>query len=155
MKRIFFSVILMLCCPLLLHTQTGPIVSLADASAATYRRNSTTQLTAFQNRQPIRPTLWYQPDTAMLSPALTDTISAPTSYTMMMVYQTLRPAEPQQLWRISRTDSIFYAITTHGINTEHTGASNCIISTHTVPTIYTLQHTLRPDTAYHGTYQLQ
>lgn len=125
-----------------------------DATAAPYRRNTTARLTARQTQQLARPTLWYQPDTTIISPALTDTISAPTSYTMMMVYQTLQPATPQQLWRISRTDSIFYAITTHGLSTERIQPSTRNTTPRTTPTIYTLQHTLRPDTAYHGIYQL-
>lgn len=125
-----------------------------DATAAPYRRNTTARLTARQTQQLARPTLWYQPDTTIISPALTDTISAPTSYTMMMVYQTLQPATPQQLWRISRTDSIFYAITTHGLSTERIQPSTRNTTPRTTPTIYTLQHTLRPDTAYRGIYQL-
>lgn len=125
-----------------------------DATAAPYRRNTTARLTARQTQQLARPTLWYQPDTTIISPALTDTISAPTSYTMMMVYQTLQPAVPQQLWRISRTDSVFYAITTHGLSTERMPPSYRNNPPRTTPTIYTLQHTLRPDTAYRGIYRL-
>ena len=125
-----------------------------DATAAPYRRNTTARLTARQTQQLARPTLWYQPDTTIISPALTDTISAPTSYTMMMVYQTLQPATPQQLWRISRTDSVFYAITTHGLSTERIQPSTRNNPPRTTPTIYTLQHTLRPDTAYRGIYRL-
>lgn len=125
-----------------------------DATAAPYRRNTTARLTARQTQQLARPTLWYQPDTTIISPALTDTISAPTSYTMMMVYQTLQPNEPQQLWRISRTDSVFYAITTHGLSTERIQPSTRNTTPRTTPTIYTLQHTLRPDTAYRGIYRL-
>lgn len=125
-----------------------------DATAAPYRRNTTARLTARQTQQLARPTLWYQPDTTIISPALTDTISAPTSYTMMMVYQTLQPTVPQQLWRISRTDSVFYAITTHGLSTERMPPSYRNNPPRTTPTIYTLQHTLRPDTAYRGIYRL-
>ncbi len=125
-----------------------------DATTPSYRRNTTTRLTARRTQQPIQPTLWHQLDTAIISPSFTDTIAPPTSYTMMMVYQTLQPATPQQLWRISRTDSVFYAITTHGLSTERIQPSVRNNPPRTTPTIYTLQHTLRPDTAYHGIYQL-
>ena len=128
--------------------------SFMDATAAPYRRNTTARLTVRQNQEPVQPTLWHQSDTAIISPAFTDTITPPTSYTMMMVYQTLQPATPQQLWRISRTDSVFYAITTHGLSTERIQPSVRNTTPRTTPTIYTLQHTLRPDTAYRGIYQL-
>ncbi|HCS86894.1 MAG TPA: hypothetical protein DIW30_00120 [Bacteroidales bacterium] len=125
-----------------------------DATAAPYRRNTTARLTVRKNQQPVQPTLWHQSDTAIISPSFTDTIAPPTSYTMMMVYQTLQPATPQQLWRISRTDSAFYAITTHGLSTERIQPSTHNNPPRTNPTIYTLQHTLRQDTAYHGIYRL-
>ena len=125
-----------------------------DATALPHRRNTAVRLTVRPNRQPAQPTLWHQSDTAIVSPAFTDTIAPPTSYTMMMVYQTLQPATPQQLWRISRTDSVFYAITTHGLSTERIQPSPRNNPPRTTPTIYTLQHTLRPDTAYRGIYQL-
>ena len=125
-----------------------------DATVALHRRNSTARLTVRPNRQPAQPTLWHQSDTAIVSPAFTDTIAPPTSYTMMMVYQTLQPATPQQLWHISRTDSAFYSITTHGLSTERIHPSTRNNPPRTTPTIYTLQHTLRPDTTYHGIYQL-
>lgn len=125
-----------------------------DATAALHKRNTTARLTVRKNQQPVQPTLWHLPDTAIISPSFTDTIASPTSYTMMMVYQTLQPATPQQLWRISRTDSVFYAITTHGLSTERIQPSTRNHPPRTTPTIYTLQHTLRPDTAYHGIYRL-
>lgn len=136
-----------------LHVSISCGAALVDIPTP-YRRNGTARLTARQTQQLARPTLWYQPDTTIISPALTDTISAPTSYTMMMVYQTLQPTTPQQLWRISRTDNVFYAITTHGLSTERIQPSTRNNLPRTTPTIYTLQHTLRPDTAYHGIYQL-
>ena len=125
-----------------------------DTTAPPHRRNTTARLTARQNQLPIQPTLWHQSDTAIISPSFTDTIAPPTSYTMMMVYQTLQPATPQQLWRISRTDSVFYAITTHGLSTERIRPSVRNNPPRTTPTIYTLQHTLRQDTAYRGIYRL-
>ena len=125
-----------------------------DATATPHRRSTTARLTARQNQLPIQPTLWHQSDTAIISPSFTDTIAPPTSYTMMMVYQTLQPNVPQQLWRISRTDSVFYAITTHGLSTERIQPSTRNNPPRTTPTIYTLQHTLRPDTAYRGIYRL-
>ena len=125
-----------------------------DTTAPPHRRNTTARLTARQNQLPIQPTLWHQSDTAIISPSFADTIAPPTSYTMMMVYQTLQPATPQQLWRISRTDSVFYAITTHGLSIERIQPSTRNTTPRTTPTIYTLQHTLRPDTAYRGIYQL-
>ena len=125
-----------------------------DATATPQRRSTTARLTARQNQLPIQPTLWHQSDTAIISPSFTDTIAPPTSYTMMMVYQTLQPATPQQLWRISRTDSVFYAITTHGLSTERIQPSVRNNPPRTTPTIYTLQHTLRQDTAYRGIYRL-
>lgn len=128
--------------------------SFIDASVASYRRDTTVRQTAHRTHQPVQPTLWYQFDTAIISPSFTDTIAPPTSYTMMMVYQTLQPATPQQLWRISRTDSMFYAITTHGLSTERIQPSTRNNPSRTTPTIYTLQHTLRPDTAYHSICQL-
>lgn len=125
-----------------------------DATATPHRRSTTARLTARQNQLPIQPTLGHQSDTAIISPSFTDTIAPPTSYTMMMVYQTLQPNVPQQLWRISRTDSVFYAITTHGLSTERIQPSTRNNPPRTTPTIYTLQHTLRPDTAYRGIYRL-
>ena len=125
-----------------------------EITAAPHRRNSTMQLAARRTQYPIQPTLWHQSDTAIIFPSFTDTIAPPISYTMMMVYQTLQPATPQQLWRISRTDSIFYAITTHGLSTERIQPSHRTTQPRTAPTIYTLQHTLRPDTAYRGIYRL-
>ena len=125
-----------------------------DATAAPHRQNTTARPIASKNQQPVLPTLWHQSDTAIISPSFTDTIAPPTSYTMMMVYQTLQPATPQQLWRISRTDSTFYAITTHGLSTERIQPSARNHPSRTTPTIYSLQHTLRPDTAYQGIYQL-
>jgi len=125
-----------------------------DATAALHRRNTAARPTIRQTKQPIQPTLWHLSDTAIISPSFTDTITPPTSYTMMMVYQTLQPATPQQLWRISRTDSVFYAITTYGLSTERIQPSTRNNLPRTTPTIYTLQHTLRPDTAYPGIYQL-
>ena len=125
-----------------------------DTTAPPHRRNTTARLTARRPQQPAQPTLWHQSDTAIISPSFTDTIAPPTSYTMMMVYQTLQPNVPQQLWRISRTDSVFCAITTHGLSTERIQPSARNNPTRTTPTIYTLQHTLRPDTAYRGIYQL-
>lgn len=125
-----------------------------EITAAPHRRNSTMQLAARRTQYPIQPTLWHQSDTAIIFPSFTDTIAPPISYTMMMVYQTLQPATPQQLWRISRTDSVFYAITTHGLSTERIQPSVRNTPPCTTPTIYTLQHTLRPDTAYRGIYRL-
>lgn len=105
--------------------------------------------------QPAQPALWYRPDTIVCTPSFADTIAPPLSYTMMMVYRTLRPQAPQPLWRISRTDSVFYAITTHGLRTERLSPSARTSSTpRTEPAIYTLQQTLRPDTAYHDICQL-
>ena len=125
-----------------------------DATISSYKRNTTARLTVRQHQQPVQPTLWHQSDTAIISPSFTDTIASPTSYTMMMVYQTLQPATPQQLWRISRTDSAFYAITTHGLSTERIQPSPRNTTPRTTPTIYTLQHTLRPDTTYRDIYRL-
>ena len=125
-----------------------------DTTAPPHRRNTTARLTARRPQQPAQPTLWHQSDTAIISPSFTDTIAPPTSYTMMMVYQTLQPNVPQQLWRISRTDSVFYAITTHGLSTERIQPSARNNPTRTTPTIYTLQHTLRQDTTYRDIYQL-
>ena len=127
---------------------------LAGIFTIPYGRNSTIRPIARRTQQPIQPTLWHQSDTAIISPSFTDTIAPPTSYTMMMVYQTLQPNVPQQLWRISRTDSVFYAITTHGLSTERIQPTTRNTIPRTTPTIYTLQHTLRPDTAYRGIYQL-
>ena len=146
-----YALCIVLCVCLHVATYGAPFM---DATVAPYGRNSTARLTARSTLQPIQPTLWHQSDTAIISPSFTDTIAPPTSYTMMMVYQTLQPAVPQQLWRISRTDSVFYAITTHGLSTERIQPSTRNTTPHTTPTIYTLQHTLRPDTAYRGIYQL-
>ena len=106
-----YALCIVFCVCLHVATYGAPFV---DATVAPYRRNSTARPIARHIQQPIQPTLWHQSDTAIISPSFTDTIAPPTSYTMMMVYQTLQPATPQQLWRISRTDSVFYAITTHG-----------------------------------------
>lgn len=146
-----YALCIVFCVCLHVATYGAPFV---DATVAPYRRNSTARLTARRTQQPIHPTLWHQSDTAIISPSFTDTIAPPTSYTMMMVYQTLQPNVPQQLWRISKTDSAFYAITTHGLSTERIQPSTRNIMPRTAPTIYTLQHTLRPDTAYRGIYQL-
>lgn len=125
-----------------------------DTTAPPHRRNTTARLTARRPQQPAQPTLWHQSDTAIISPSFTDTIAPPTSYTMMMVYQTLQPNVPQQLWRISRTDSVFYAIATHGLSTERIQPTTRNTIPRTTPTIYTLQHTLRQDTTYCDIYQL-
>lgn len=125
-----------------------------DATAAPHRRSTTACPITHSAVQPIHPTLWHQSDTVVIFPSFTDSIAPPTSYTVMIVYQTLQPATPQQLWRISRTDSVFYSITTHGLSTERILLSNRTTTPRTTPTIYTLQHTLRSDTAYHGNYLL-
>lgn len=146
-----YALCIVFCVCLHVATYGAPFV---DATVAPYRRNSTARRITRSTSQPIQPTLWHQSDTAIISPSFTDTIAPPTSYTMMMVYQTLQPATPQQLWRISRTDSVFYAITTHGLSTERIQPTTRNTIPRTTPTIYTLQHTLRPDTAYRGIYQL-
>lgn len=146
-----YALCIVFCVCLHVATYGAPFV---DATVAPYRRNSTARPIARHIQQPIQPTLWHQSDTAIISPSFSDTIAPPTSYTMMMVYQTLQPNKPQQLWCISRTDSVFYAITTHGLSTERIQPSTRNNPPRTTPTIYTLQHTLRPDTAYRGIYQL-
>lgn len=140
------------CCVCLHITVSG--APLVDATAMPYRRNSNARPLSRPTPQPIMPTLWHQPDTVIISPALTDTIAPPTSYTMVMVYQTLQSDTPQPLWKISRSDSISYTVTTHGLSQERTKPSAHTTVARSTPAIYTLQHTLRTDTAYHGIYQL-
>ena len=151
--RPFLKYALCIVCCVCLH-MTISATPLASIFTMPYGRNAAARSITRLSSKPISPALWHQSDAAIISPAFTDTIAPPTSYTMMMVYQTLRPATPQQLWRISRTDSVFYAITTHGLSTERIQPSTRNTTPRATPTIYTLQHTLRPDTAYRGIYRL-
>lgn len=83
------------------------------------------------NRTPVHPSIWYKPDTAMLNPYLSDSVSVPEAYTMMMVYHSLIPDSMLQLWSFT-TDS-----------------DSCIISNRrqsSIPLIYTMYHTLPIDT---------
>ena len=102
----------------------------------------------------IFPQVWYRLDSAITEPQLCDTIDLPNSYTVMMVYQSLAPSTPQQLWKINRTDDRYYSISTHGLSTEQSKAyisSNHDIST---PCIYTLRHSIQPDSTYQDITQL-
>ena len=83
------------------------------------------------DRSPAYPSLWYRPDSVMLNPYLTDSISLPNSYTMMMVYRPLLTDSVLPLWAFV-TDSNTYTIST-----------NRYVAS---PLIYTMYHTLSVDT---------
>ena len=107
-----------------------------------------------QVREPAFPQVWYKLDTALVNPSLCDTINLPTSYTMMMVYQSLQPDSTQQLWKINRTDDRYYSIGTHCSTTEQSNTSLYHSQDQSTPYIYTLQHTIKQDTSYHDIAQL-
>lgn len=111
---------------------------------------------SYSVREAMLPIAWVLPDTCIISPSYCDTVSSASEYTMMMVYKTLKPDTAQQLWRISRQDSTFYAITTHGLYTEKTPLSprDRKPQLSLQPCIYTMHHTMASDTAYQGNRQL-
>ena len=49
------------------------------------------------HRTPVYPQVWHYPDSAIINPMLCDTIILPTSYTMMIVYQSLQPDTIQRI----------------------------------------------------------
>ena len=100
------------------------------------------------------PQVWYRPDSAIINPRLCDTISLPTSYTMMMVYKSLRPDSMFQLWKINRTDDKYYSVGTHTISTERREMPLSHNRHRSQACIYTLQHSIMPDTSYHDITQL-
>lgn len=106
------------------------------------------------HRTPVYPQVWHYPDSAIINPMLCDTIILPTSYTMMIVYQSLQPDTTQQLWKLNRTDDKYYSIGTHTISTDENIISLEHKNHHVIPCIYTLQHTIKQDTAYHDIAQL-
>ena len=100
------------------------------------------------------PQVWYRPDSAIINPRLCDTISLPTSYTMMMVYKSLRPDSMFQLWKINRTDDKYYSVGTHTISTERREMPLSHNRHRSQACIYTLQHSIMTDTSYHDITQL-
>ncbi|MBR1564079.1 MAG: hypothetical protein IJ650_01900 [Paludibacteraceae bacterium] len=105
-------------------------------------------------QSPIIPVIWHQIEAKTVSISYIDTIAIPTDYAMMVVYKSVQPDSAQQLWRISRADSIYYSISTHGMATEKSEAIFEPRKDISKPHIYSLQHTIKKDTAYHGIYQL-
>ena len=108
-----------------------------------------THVKAQSSQQPKRPTIWHMPDSVVVCPAFRDTIWAMSDYTMVIVYQSLRPDTAQQLWKIRRKDSTYYAISTHGFTTKHTKSVVAPPPTIAHPCIYTMQQCISPDTSYH------
>lgn len=100
------------------------------------------------------PQVWYRPDSAIINPRLCDTISLPTSYTMMMVYKSLQPDSMFHLWKINRTDDKYYSVGTHTISTERREMPLSHNRHRSQACIYTLQHSIMPDTSYHDITQL-
>jgi|GEM_PF-6134435 len=76
---------------------------------------------------PVYPSIWYKPDSAIVNPAMLDTIIAPEAYTMMVAYKLLKPNTTQPLWTMT-TDSTSFTIATE----------KSVIS----PVIYTRYHTI-------------
>lgn len=105
-------------------------------------------------RTPAYPQVWHCPDNAIINPMLCDTVTLPTSYTMMIVYQSLQPDITRQLWKLNRTDDKYYSIGTHTMSTDEGTMSLKHKDYHSAPCIYTLQHTIKQDTAYHDIAQL-
>ena len=105
-------------------------------------------------QEPAFPTVWHRPDRALANPMLSDTIALPEAYTMMMVYKPLEASASQQLWRLSRMDKRYYSVGTCAIRTEQSVIPFRTDSNLPVPCIYTLQHTIPPDTSYHDMVQL-
>ena len=108
-----------------------------------------THVKAQSTQQPKRPTIWHKPDSVVMCPAFRDTIGAMSDYTMVIVYQSLRPDTAQQLWKIRRLDSIYYAISTHGFTTKYTNSTVTPPQSIARPCIYTMQQCISPDTSYH------
>ena len=102
------------------------------------------------------PLVWIRPDSAVVSPSFCDTISATTKYTMMMVCKTLQPDAAQQLWKISRPDSAFYVVSTHGLYTETIPlpSKNKKSPLFLHPCVYMAQHTITSDTTYTNKHRL-
>lgn len=100
------------------------------------------------------PQVWHRPDSAIINPRLCDTITLPTSYTMMMVYKSLQPDSMFQLWKINRTDDKYYSVGTHAISTERREMPLSHNRHRSQACIYTLQHSIMPDTSYHDITQL-
>lgn len=102
-----------------------------------------------KNLLPIQPNLWYKPDSVLFNPCVIDSIDSPTKYTVIMVYQTLQPDTAQPLWKISQENGIFYEINTQGLSLkEGTQTIGKSLKT-SKPCIYTMQHCIESDTAYH------
>lgn len=106
------------------------------------------------SKVPATPQIWHRPDSAIICPKSCDSISLPTSYTMMMVYKSLQPEKAQQLWKINRTDNKYYSISTHAMSTEKAVMPLRRTKKTFKPCIYTFQQTLKPDTSYQDITQL-
>lgn len=106
------------------------------------------------SKVPATPQIWHRPDSAIICPKSCDSISLPTSYTMMMVYKSLQPEKAQQLWKINRTDNKYYSISTHAMSTEKAVMLLRRTKKTFKPCIYTFQQTLKPDTSYQDITQL-
>ena len=123
------------------------VVALGICMTNAYARSRTSMTCAY-------PQIWYRPDSAMANPMLRDTITLPASYIMIVVYRPLRPDSMQQLWKLIRADDKYYSVGTHTISTER-GDFPLYPNRHRSKAhIYTMVHTLGPDTLYHDVTQL-
>ena len=118
---------------------------------------------ALKKQAAIQPVVWHKTDTCILSPYFCDTVPQSERYTMMMVCQALRLDTAQQLWKISRADSVRYSVTTFGWGTgnqdnvkfaNQNAAKDTYRTKMMKPCIYTMQHSFAQDTSYHDKYRL-